>query len=335
MLNKLKILLKFPMNIIILIVASIKVKFKIKINETDYQSLLNAFLVSGGWFNSLLSKINKNPNLLKFNNTEIEKKSRDITNKIINDGFFIERNFLNYMDIEKLIEFALNSEGFYVMDDINKKFQDQNKFDRKKPIATTYIINENLLLNFSIVQKIIMNPLILSVAQNYFKSKPILAAANMWWSTSFKKKADSASAQMYHFDLDGTKWLKFFIYLTDVNPLNGPHVFVLKTHKNNGIPWKFRSRGYQRISDEEINSFYGEDKICELLGNKGDLIIEDSRGFHKGKHLKKNDRLILEIQFTDTLLFKKEKELNLHTYDKNFKEFVKQNHEIFDLTNLK
>ena len=45
------------------------------------------------------------------------------------------------------------------------------------------------------------------------------------------KKADSEAAQMFHFDLDRIKWLKFFIYLTDVKINSGPHVYVSGTHK--------------------------------------------------------------------------------------------------------
>ena len=56
---------------------------------------------------------------------------------------------------------------------------------------------------------------------------------------------------------------------------------------------------------KKYHKHYGKDNVCELIGKKGDLIIEDSRGYHKGKPVLKDDRLILEIQFTDTLLYKK------------------------------
>ena len=56
-------------------------------------------------------------------------------------------------------------------------------------------------------------------------------------------------AQLYHFDLDRPKWLKFFIYLNDVeNISHGPHLFIEKTHKLFSKPYKILIKRYQRIS---------------------------------------------------------------------------------------
>ena len=56
--KSISLFLKFPFCLLILLFASIKIKFK-KINERDYQSLINTFLITGGWSNSLFSIINK------------------------------------------------------------------------------------------------------------------------------------------------------------------------------------------------------------------------------------------------------------------------------------
>jgi hypothetical protein len=327
--------LKFPVCILVLFLASFKIKFKKKINEKDYQSLLNAFLVTGGWSNTLFSIINKNNKKIKIDSLEINKNSKIISNEINENGFYICRNYLSENIVNKLVNFAENNLGNYAMDDLPIESTKEMMFDRKNPQATTFLFNENLLLNNVLIQNIISDPLIISISQNYFKSQPMLAALNMWWSTNFKKEPDKYAAQMYHFDLDGTKWLKYFIYLTDVNSLNGPHIFIKKSHKNNGIPWRFRKRGYERISDQEIHQYFSSDKICEFFGKKGDLIIEDSRGYHKGKPVVENDRLILEIQFTDTLLFKKTKHPTLNSYNKNFEDLIKKNKNFFNFINIK
>ena len=44
-------------------------------------------------------------------------------------------------------------------------------------------------------------------------------------------KVDEHAAQMFHFDMDRPKWLKFFIYINDVNEKNGPHFFIPKLIK--------------------------------------------------------------------------------------------------------
>ena len=56
-------------------------------------------------------------------------------------------------------------------------------------------------------------------------------------------------AQLYHFDLDRPKWLKFFIYLNDVENLDhGPHSYIKNTHKVFAKPYKILIKRYQRIS---------------------------------------------------------------------------------------
>ena len=59
------LLLKFPVCILVLFLTSLKIKFKKKINEREYQSLINTFLVTGGWSNTLFSIINKNNKKIK------------------------------------------------------------------------------------------------------------------------------------------------------------------------------------------------------------------------------------------------------------------------------
>lgn len=320
---------------IILLSASIKIRLKKKINEKDYQSLINTFLVTGGWSNTLFSIINKNYKKIKINSPKILEDTKMISDKIDEYGIYIEKNYLSELAVKDLVNFAENNYGKYAMDNLPNKLKQETKFDRDNPKATTFLINESLLLNHSLIQNIICDPLIISISQNYFKSQPILAAVNMWWSTNFKKEPDKYAAQMFHFDLDGTKWLKYFIYLTDVNTLNGPHTFVKKSHKNKGIPWNFRKNGYERISDQKIYEHYGKNNVCELIGKKGDLIIEDSRGYHKGKPVLKDDRLMLEIQLTDTLIYKKINYPTLYSYNDNFKTLLKNNKNFFDLVKIR
>ncbi len=94
---------------------------------------------------------------------------------------------------------------------------------------------------------------------------------------------------------------KFFIYLTDVTPENGPHCFVAKSHGRNGQPRALLQRGQTRISDEDVRQHYPAEAFLEFTGPAGTIIAEDSRGFHKGKPVQSGDRLILELEFSDSL----------------------------------
>ena len=71
----------------------------------------------------------------------------------------------------------------------------------------------------------------------------------MWWSSKSNFN-DPKSAQEFHFDLDSIKWLKFFIYLTDVEANTGPHIYVKGTHNSKKDLIK---QGYVRIQRIKLN----------------------------------------------------------------------------------
>ena len=60
-------------------------------------------------------------------------------------------------------------------------------------------------------------------------------------------------------------------------------------------------RGYSRISDSDIRKFYSEDRFKEIKGQAGSIILGDTISWHKGKPIKKGNRLIFQIQFTSSL----------------------------------
>jgi hypothetical protein len=56
-----------------------------------------------------------------------------------------------------------------------------------------------------------------------------------------------------------------------------------------------------RLTDEEVASAFDDNKIIEFSAPRGTIIAEDTRGLHKGKHVQKGDRLIFQIQFSNSL----------------------------------
>ena len=111
----------------------------------------------------------------------------------------------------------------------------------------------------------------------------------MWWSTArgkkptIKSETTNKSAHFFHFDLDRPKWLKLFIYLSDVGNLNGPHIYIKNSGDKSFIEYLDR-----RITDEEANIKY---KRPSITSTKPMLIISIScinfeylshrRTFHK------------------------------------------------------
>src|SRR5690606_10997252 len=99
-------------------------------------------------------------------------------------------------------------------------------------ISPRYNFSRASILRSRELQQLIFDDSLRAVAQEYLGCKPILDHLAFWWSAPFEGKARSEAAQMYHFDMDRIKFLKFFFYITDVNPNNGPHCYVRGSHKS-------------------------------------------------------------------------------------------------------
>jgi ectoine hydroxylase-related dioxygenase (phytanoyl-CoA dioxygenase family) len=216
------------------------------------------------------------------------------------EGYTVFENILNEELCEQFMQLALNIPGKYRQMDDGKGRSLETKFSRENPLSIRFDYDSQNLINEDLVQRILADTSILKFAQDYLKAAPILDLVTMWWHTSFSKSPDKEAAQWFHFDMERTKWVKFFFYITDVDENSGPHVFIPKSHSVDGIPNDLRSRGYVRLSDEDVIPFYPEEKWKQFTGKRGTLIVEDTRGLHKGKHVVKGDRLLFQLEFTSS-----------------------------------
>ena len=94
----------------------------------------------------------------------------------------------------------------------------------------------------------------------------------------------------------------FFIYLTDTTDLNdGAHQYVEGTNKVGGKNKNILKHGYVRINDQDIYNFYDAKKIKTILGKKGTIFVGDTSCFHRGYPPKRNDRLLLVMEYSNSM----------------------------------
>ena len=258
-----------------------------------------------------------------FHNEELKKVDENL-NK---EGYQVMEDLLDQNSILEVFKLTRLLKCFSRVDKNQTKDKIFHDLEIKYP---TYTYTEEDLICQKPILEIVTNKKFIEIAKNYFGSEPILKNVNMWWSTNFLKEADSESAQMFHFDLDGIKWLKIFIYITDVNIENGPHVYVSNTHKSFEKPYDLMLRGYKRISDEDIKSRYDSSRIKTICGKAGTTIIGDTSCFHKGLPPKKESRLIFEYELSNSLFGSPYKE-NFNSLSKNinFNDYMEKNKNFF------
>ena len=168
-------------------------------------------------------------------------------------------------------------------------------YDDKKPVAVKYEIPEDQIVQSYAAQRIICDQSIYEVARQYLECEPVQDLVTMWWSTAINKDASSAAAQQFHFDIDRIRFLKLFIYLTDVDNDNGPHVYIPNSHKN--LPACLRRDG--RHSDTDVKQHYSNE--VTITGRRGLVFLADTRGLHKGLPLKSGHRLIFQTEYASSL----------------------------------
>lgn len=204
---------------------------------------------------------------------------------------------------ERLMKFALHTPAVVRPMDGEARSAEAKMaiYDANKPQAVRYDYLVNDLLANQDVQLLLSDPSLLALAESYLNARPRFDVLSMWWHTNFHSQPDSEAAQFYHFDLDRLKWLKVFIYLTDVGPQDGPHSFIEGSHAPGGIPQNLLDKGYARLSDAEVLSNYGSCKEIRFAAPRGTIIVEDTRGLHKGNAVSGNSRLILQLQLSNSL----------------------------------
>jgi len=132
---------------------------------------------------------------------------------------------------------------------------------------------------------------VLNIVGKYFGTNPILNLPDSWFSFPVENLA-SGSAQNWHIDCDRVKWLKVFVYITDVDLSNGPHSFIATTHKK----WRLKTNN-SRFMNDDVQQKFESSEIQVFTGARGTVIFEDTRGLHKGTPLVSGHRLILQLEF--------------------------------------
>ena len=280
-----------------------------KTPTAGHEALIRLFCASGGRSNDLISQllswrgISKplaGPSVLGDIN---QGESRRIARVIDERGYYVFPQRLPMEMCDRLLQYGLHH-PCEVREEVSDSRASQVRTfasDRRNPAGVRYDFAAADLLANEDVQVLLCDPSLIAVSQAYLRTTPIADVLGMWWHTAYSDTPSAAAAQLYHFDMDRIKWLKFFIYLTDVGPDNGPHSFVAGSHRADGIPRALLSKGYARLTDDEVRKYYCAEDIVEFADVRGTVIVEDTRGLHKGKHVAAGDRLMLQLQFSNSL----------------------------------
>ncbi len=133
-------------------------------------------------------------------------------------------------------------------------------------------------------------PCVLRIASDYLGCQPTLSSVGVRWS--FPTAGPIARTQTFHRDLDDWRFLKLFVYLTDVDEGSGPHCYV-RTSQASAFGWTAKA-----YSQAELEHRFGADKLTVIVGRRGTTFIADTLGVHRGVSPAERPRLILQAQYS-------------------------------------
>lgn len=138
------------------------------------------------------------------------------------------------------------------------------------------------------IMEFVSSQKMVQLAADYLGCTPTLSCLGVQWS--FPTDAPSV-AQKFHRDSEDWKYLRFLIYLTDVDEGSGPHVYIKGSHRDR-LPLRLKF-----YSADEIAQQYGIESFVKILGKRGTGIAADTAGIHKGELPSARPRLILTFTF--------------------------------------
>lgn len=273
-----------------------------RVSERAWQRLLRAHARSNGrfteWLRPLVAalRVRRKPRAASglLGNFSPEQQA-EIVRRLSRDGFYRFDTLMPQNVCDEIQRFAEVTPAAPSGDP--RQATAKVIYDPARPVGAVYKIVEPDAIHCSAMQRLIADEAFIAIAEAYIGAEPTIGGIDLWWSARYGSAPTSDAAQLFHFDFDAPPvWLKLFVYLTDIGPDDGPHVFVRGSHKP-GIPAAaaLRARGYQRIDDREIEAAFGKDAILTVTGPRGTVFLADTRAFHKGTLPTAHHRLLAQL----------------------------------------
>lgn len=146
---------------------------------------------------------------------------------------------------------------------------------------------------------------VLAAAYHHLGAAPLVMQMDAWWS--LPQSEEPIGAQVFHRDRDDFRACKLFLYLSDVGPGDGPHIFVRGSHREDFVQHALAEKalgaeagaffaGNGRQVAQHIEGIFGP-AVSEITGPAGTSFLENTYGFHRGKVPQTGRRCVLQVLY--------------------------------------
>jgi len=160
-------------------------------------------------------------------------------------------------------------------------------------IAHIWDIPFEIAIKSNVVQQIIQDKQLLTLAGLYLECLPVVIGSRLYWSLAHDK-VEFQTPENWHVDGgDGLRFVKVFIALSEVTKESGPTAFIEGSNKS--LPRKFYSG--RRFHEKEISRRFPIGSQIEATGHVGSIYFCDTRGLHRGTPVKNGKRLLFHFLY--------------------------------------
>ena len=142
--------------------------------------------------------------------------------------------------------------------------------------------------------EIACDPNVLEVARLYLGGEPILYHSVIWRNNGVNNPDQVRDFHLYrfHHEVADVKSLALYLYLSDVDEQNGPHMVISGTHHRKSLWHTVRA-----YLDEQAAQDRYVDKIRMITGGRGTAFFEEQTIYHK-QLIPQKPRMMLRITYT-------------------------------------
>ena len=156
-------------------------------------------------------------------------------------------------------------------------------------IHVAFVPND-IVARAPMIYDIINHPVLLAAVAKVLGGKPTIGYMAAWWSLP-ANDGKAMHAENYHRDVDDWRFVKLFVYLTDVDDESGPHIFVPGSHNADKLT------DIRRYTEDEVFAAFGRDCEKRFTGPAGTAFLENTYGFHRGLPPLRRPRLAISVTY--------------------------------------
>jgi ectoine hydroxylase-related dioxygenase (phytanoyl-CoA dioxygenase family) len=130
---------------------------------------------------------------------------------------------------------------------------------------------------------------IFDIAAGFYGCPAAITGVNLM--KSFVNDLPDAAFNLFHVDCQSARFIKFFVYMDDVDTDTGPFSIVPGSHRNKPLIWHANNKR----TLEQVENVYGKGAVKQITAKAGDLVIANTTGVHRAQKPQKHARRALMI----------------------------------------